>query len=61
MGQRYWAERQILRAQEQKVRQIAASLAAREEAINLVRDRFELQIRAALAGATDDLTPGGGK
>ncbi len=56
VGQRYWAERQILRAQEQKVRQIVASLAAKEEAINLVQGHFELQIRAALAGATDDLT-----
>ncbi len=59
VGQRYWAERQILRAQEQKARQIVASLAAKEEAINLVQGRFELQIRAALAGATDDLTPRG--
>ncbi len=55
VGQRYWQQRQSIRVQEQKARTIMESITAQEESINLVRSRLGQQIRAALAGAGEDL------
>ncbi len=53
--QRYWHERQSAQAQERTMRKIVESIAAQDESITLIQRRFGQQLRAAMAGARDDL------
>ncbi len=53
--QRYWQQRQALQAQERTMRKIVGSIVAQDEAIALIQRRFGQQLRAAIAGARDDL------
>ncbi len=53
--QRYWHQRQSVQAQERTMRKIVESITAQDESIALTQRRFGQQLRAAMAGARDDL------